>query len=582
MVEEGNTAGATAYLLGLLEDKFHGVAEAAGDTLHGKIEKLKRIWEDLSEALASAVLPVATKVLDWMLKIANAPTGAEKWQVFADGVAAAFGKLGELVSKIDFGSIASKLASGLAGAVSKINWGAVFNIAADVSAALISGLGKAFTGLGQHIGLAMSAAMADVGASVKDTLAGIIDDIRGVIESMGDLPFTDKNLFGPFLSDLSHMSEGLRTSADYLRLLGDNARKADKPMTDVAGHEDEFAATGNAIGAMASALKHSVAGFTVAEGAAVGLEAAIGRIPGKKEVQALLKDEEFQSKMAALVAKINAMPATKETKAKMLTEEATALVEKYQNRIKDVPTEHKTKFETPGAEASADAADKVKHHTNQVPDGHKVHHQATGVQQAISAAQGIAAAVRSIPTSWSTTYTFITIAEPHASNVNNARGTNFWRGGLTMVGEEGPEMVSLPRGSMIATASETRSITRGAGWNPYLGTLNAAESASPGVSAPGVGKPGAMGGWAGSDDSLWKSWLHAAAKHVSPPSLGLGSADYPTGGNFVPADLMAPPTTIVVNVEGSVIAEKDLVRAVYDGLLAGPGQLNPSMFGGRA
>ncbi len=32
---------------------------------------------------------------------------------------------------------------------------------------------------------------------------------------------------------------------------------------------------------------------------------------------------------------------------------------------------------------------------------------------------------------------------------SNAQGTDFWRGGLTMVGEQGPELLNLPRGSQI-------------------------------------------------------------------------------------------------------------------------------------
>lgn len=39
----------------------------------------------------------------------------------------------------------------------------------------------------------------------------------------------------------------------------------------------------------------------------------------------------------------------------------------------------------------------------------------------------------------------------------NAAGTQNWPGGLTWVGENGPELVSLPRGSSISTAQESRS-----------------------------------------------------------------------------------------------------------------------------
>lgn len=39
--------------------------------------------------------------------------------------------------------------------------------------------------------------------------------------------------------------------------------------------------------------------------------------------------------------------------------------------------------------------------------------------------------------------------------IYNAPGTDYWRGGLTWVGENGPELVSLPRGSSIMSASES-------------------------------------------------------------------------------------------------------------------------------
>ncbi|WP_271300635.1 D-alanyl-D-alanine carboxypeptidase family protein [Sphingomonas sp. CV7422] len=38
----------------------------------------------------------------------------------------------------------------------------------------------------------------------------------------------------------------------------------------------------------------------------------------------------------------------------------------------------------------------------------------------------------------------------------NAAGTEFWSGGMSLVGENGPEIVSMPRGSRVTTAQETR------------------------------------------------------------------------------------------------------------------------------
>ncbi len=50
----------------------------------------------------------------------------------------------------------------------------------------------------------------------------------------------------------------------------------------------------------------------------------------------------------------------------------------------------------------------------------------------------------------------------------NAGGTPNWRGGLTWVGEAGPELVSLPRGSSISTAQESRML----GGDVYNITVN--------------------------------------------------------------------------------------------------------------
>lgn len=51
-----------------------------------------------------------------------------------------------------------------------------------------------------------------------------------------------------------------------------------------------------------------------------------------------------------------------------------------------------------------------------------------------------------------------------ASIGNNAAGTNNWRGGLTWVGEKGPELLDLPRGSSITPAGKTnRLLNKGLG-----------------------------------------------------------------------------------------------------------------------
>ena len=43
----------------------------------------------------------------------------------------------------------------------------------------------------------------------------------------------------------------------------------------------------------------------------------------------------------------------------------------------------------------------------------------------------------------------------------NASGTDYWRGGRTLIGEYGPEEVVLPQGTRILTAQETRQAAGG-------------------------------------------------------------------------------------------------------------------------
>ena len=45
----------------------------------------------------------------------------------------------------------------------------------------------------------------------------------------------------------------------------------------------------------------------------------------------------------------------------------------------------------------------------------------------------------------------------------NANGTTYWRGGPTWVGERGPEILNLPRGSHVIDAPRSRRIAEGGG-----------------------------------------------------------------------------------------------------------------------
>ncbi|MDG5497422.1 phage tail length tape measure family protein [Niveispirillum sp. BGYR6] len=59
-------------------------------------------------------------------------------------------------------------------------------------------------------------------------------------------------------------------------------------------------------------------------------------------------------------------------------------------------------------------------------------------------------------------------AERLGGNFSYARGTDFHPGGMAMVGEEGPELVQLPRGSQVFTKAETLELARLSAKRPRL------------------------------------------------------------------------------------------------------------------
>lgn len=65
----------------------------------------------------------------------------------------------------------------------------------------------------------------------------------------------------------------------------------------------------------------------------------------------------------------------------------------------------------------------------------------------------------------------------------NAAGDNNWRGGLTWVGEEGPELVNLPRGSRILPNKESVSLTSNAFGSVVQGSMSASSGNGGGMSS---------------------------------------------------------------------------------------------------
>lgn len=69
LVKSGKTADAQSFLLDKLKDATEGAADAAGETLPGKIERAKNSFGEMQESLAVALLPAFQAVTDAGLKL---------------------------------------------------------------------------------------------------------------------------------------------------------------------------------------------------------------------------------------------------------------------------------------------------------------------------------------------------------------------------------------------------------------------------------------------------------------------------------------------------------------------------------
>jgi len=69
MVKSGDTIGAQKIILGELNKEFGGSAKAYGETMPGQIARTKRAYEDVTQSLATALLPALAEVADITLKV---------------------------------------------------------------------------------------------------------------------------------------------------------------------------------------------------------------------------------------------------------------------------------------------------------------------------------------------------------------------------------------------------------------------------------------------------------------------------------------------------------------------------------
>jgi hypothetical protein len=505
-IEAGDKAGALEYLLGLLETKFGGVAEAAGDTTAGKIEILKRKFEDISEALATRLMPYADRFIDWLGRLMDAGSVS--------------GALGEIASGL--GSIGKEILTAITGKIAEINWvdvgKTVFNaivgsirtaFGAGTNLAEQLGIGPALqTALGVVVGGLTGLLIASKVAGAVGTLAGSVVRLVGGLGSLaGALLKIPLPILGAviaigavaaaiiWIDKLTDANKELKDAVDAAKLALDGQKTAADGLVDAErGLEDAHLRVEQAALVLASA------------------ESEVARLTGEGKTGT---DDYAQAQLNLEAAKLESTRAAEDlTGAELALKDATvlsrdategandALVDVYKNM--DV-TKSKSdelggrvdyvrgQFDSLGgqlgnvqlglqdvggaaqgaspkltgaagqaevfagaagtaANKAGDLADKIR----DIPDSHRTHMQTTGADAAANAANSVNNAVRNTPTYWETHMVVIHDDLPGGTVGQNAIGTRNWRGGWSVVGERGPELVNLPAGSDIYSNTETR------------------------------------------------------------------------------------------------------------------------------
>lgn len=237
MAETGDVAGAQAAILDALNQKVGGTAEAMGNTLAGRVERLKNKISDLGEEIGFRLLPFLEgamngadfffnaveqgvsplTALEAALRVGGLGFLADGLHAARDALAPLMGPLGELGTAIQ--TVAPNfMAAGeqILGALQRAFGEAGPQIIANIGSA-ISALADIITVIGPQI----AANIGQVGSVIAGGLAGALTLVTGVISGIlqllsGDFPgalATVGNSLAGFANSVSQAVGGVDFSA---------------------------------------------------------------------------------------------------------------------------------------------------------------------------------------------------------------------------------------------------------------------------------------------------------------------------------------------------------------------------------
>lgn len=140
MTAAGDTIGAQKIILAELNTEFGGSAEAAGKSLPGSLNRAKRAFEDLSQAVVEKFLPIVTPAISFLV---------DKLQVLAPIAENVAGRIATAISGGGAGiaDLFNSIGSTIAKFISGGGLIAAFNTGADLRDKLFNGVMSALPGI---------------------------------------------------------------------------------------------------------------------------------------------------------------------------------------------------------------------------------------------------------------------------------------------------------------------------------------------------------------------------------------------------------------------------------------------------
>lgn len=469
MVESGDVMGAQKLILEELRKEFGGSAEAAGKTFAGSINKLKNKFEEFGEKLASKVMPHARKFIDFLTDLLSSGSAGEALGKIGGAIGDLARKFADFVSQVDWGKVSSTIGTKLSAAIRAVNWGAVFSTIGEVFLGLASSLA---IGLFEPIYRAIDGFLADA----SDSLAGFISAFGDMMAFLGQMPGTLGAPFRDAAAGIQEAEDGMHSYADSLRSKWetiDETRRREERLNQALGEvtpaaqdateawkrmNDRFKATG--LAGLAQQLVGISGKLTLSEAAVLAFAEAFGRVPTRTEVKAILEDKDARRALQGWIDDINNSPKSAKAKAEVIGAGiAKGLLDKVTEAAKKANAQKpKVNTSAPGAKDSKDKLDAV---TSSAKTADK---QSPNVTVTQSGSSAVTQALRNVQSAASAIERFIRVTISWGGSTSPpgaAGGVTNWRGGTLLVGEEGPELVTLPRGANVHTNAETRRMISG-------------------------------------------------------------------------------------------------------------------------